>query len=879
MTSGDDHKPDPYGQTVSLPVPDTFPFPYPTPYSIQVDLMRTVFRAIEEKKIAIVESPTGTGKSLTLLTSTLTWLQAHEKRLTLQSEEALRAKMVAEDPEDPPWVIKHAIKSQLSAQRAAQAARQERLARAREKERKIRQANVVGAFRNGERKRIKVALEDGKAPESEDGDEAFLPEDKEDDEKQGGIYLSKEVRELMAKFEAGKPKSQQEEEEEEDVPKIFYTSRTHSQLRQLTTELLKTSFPAQVRNHAAGTEGEDRSTGVSLVPLGSRKQLCINDKVRALAKGGNDERMNEACLDMQKSGKTRCEFLPKKEDEAAMLDARDAVLATVKDIEDIVTMGKKTCVCPYYATRRAVKQSQLVTLPYNLLLQKNAREALEISLKDQIVVIDEAHNLIDTLLSIYSTTLTSIHISSAISQLMQYLQRFKNRLKPVHALWIRQALSVLQGFARLCEEAIEDVSTGKVGKADISNANALMGKIGRGSDQVNLVELVKYLKDSKLARKISGFAEKTAEEAALKDNKAGRSTSARHASIASFHLVEAFLLSLTDARDDGRVMLSVEEGSSGKSVTLKYILLNPAERFREVVEEARCVILAGGTMSPISDFYTQLFPGVPRNRFATLSCAHVIPKTNLLTQVISRGPRKQDFEFKFANRGDDVLLADLGSAIQSTIGLVPDGVVVFLPSYSFLDKVKSSWTATGLLKRLDEKKQVFYEPQTSSEVEATLRDYALVISSGQSSVSGIGKRTGALLFAVVGGKLSEGINFSDGLGRCVIMVGLPFANVGSVELQERMRYVEKLPGAGKDAAKDLYENLCMSAVNQSIGRAIRHANDYATILLVDRRYGTPRIRNKLPKWIGEDVVVQEEWGGAAKAIAQFFREKRERGLR
>lgn len=37
------------------------------------------------------------------------------------------------------------------------------------------------------------------------------------------------------------------------------------------------------------------------------------------------------------------------------------------------------------------------------------------------------------------------------------------------------------------------------------------------------------------------------------------------------------------------------------------------------------------------------------------------------------------------------------------------------------------------------------------------------------------------------------------------MVGLPFANVGSVELQERMRYVEKLPGAGKDAAKELYE--------------------------------------------------------------------------
>jgi chromosome transmission fidelity protein 1 len=89
----------------------------------------------------------------------------------------------------------------------------------------------------------------------------------------------------------------------------------------------------------------------------------------------------------------------------------------VKDIEDIVVMGKKACVCPYYATRRAVKQSQvsqhrvgtqstlsdvqLVTLPYNLLLQKNAREALDIDLTNQIVVIDEAHSTFSTSIFTY----------------------------------------------------------------------------------------------------------------------------------------------------------------------------------------------------------------------------------------------------------------------------------------------------------------------------------------------------------------------------------------------------------------------------------------------------------------------------------------------
>ncbi|EJT51272.1 hypothetical protein A1Q1_07550 [Trichosporon asahii var. asahii CBS 2479] len=603
-----------------LDTPTSFPFPY-TPYQIQLDLMKTVFGAIEDGKIAIVglhrsdstdvqvSSPTGTGKSLTLLTSTLSWLSAHQKRLDKATEDDLRRRFKEDDPD-----VEKAVKRHMAELRAASEARVLRLSAARERERRARQASQAGAFGGpGKRARPSSTIAAEKQMKSE---EEFLPEDNEQEKAvaSDGPALSAEVRALLAQLE---PEQRADDEvAEEDVPKVYFASRTHSQLRQLTSELLKTTFSGEPELPASAeaelTVGSDDP--VSLVPLASRRQLCINDK--------------------------RCQYMPKED--GPMLDARDSVLATVRDIEDLVLEGKERQVCPYYATRKAVKQAQLVTLPYNLLLQKNAREALGIDLEGQIVVIDEAHTE------------------------------------------------------------------------------------GSGSDSVNLVEMVAYLKESKLARKVSGFAESLEEQM----TNAKRSSSVRHASIAAFHAVEAFLLSLTDAKDDGRIILTYD-----KDVVLKYVLLNPAERFQEVVERARAIILAGGTMEP-------LFPGIPRSKFATISCSHVIPKSNLLTQVVSRGPRRKDLEFTYSNRGDDSL---------SSIGLVPDGVVVFVPSYAFLDRLKTSWGGSGgLSEKFSAKKKIFYEPQTTGEVDVILRDYALAIDTPKE------KRTGALMFAVVGGKLSEG---------------------------------------------------------------------------------------------------------------------------
>ena len=102
---------------------------------------------------------------------------------------------------DPPWVIEHAVKAQMADMRAASEARTMRLEAARARERKAR-STASGAFRVNS-KRAKVGLGHGGAEVSsavEKGDDQFLPEDKADEVDDGdGVYLSKEVRDLMAK--------------------------------------------------------------------------------------------------------------------------------------------------------------------------------------------------------------------------------------------------------------------------------------------------------------------------------------------------------------------------------------------------------------------------------------------------------------------------------------------------------------------------------------------------------------------------------------------------------------------------------------------------------------------------------------------------------
>lgn len=52
--------------------------------------------------------------------------------------------------------------------------------------------------------------------------------------------------------------------------------------------------------------------------------------------------------------------------------------------------------CPYFASRSLAQEAEVVFAPYNYICDPQIREAMGINLKDNVIVLDEAHNIEDT---------------------------------------------------------------------------------------------------------------------------------------------------------------------------------------------------------------------------------------------------------------------------------------------------------------------------------------------------------------------------------------------------------------------------------------------------------------------------------------------------
>ncbi|KAG8194708.1 hypothetical protein JTE90_028022 [Oedothorax gibbosus] len=817
--------------------------------------MQNLYSVLEDGKIGIFESPTGTGKSLSIICGAVKWLKDFQEKQKIELLKIIQEKS-EEDADD--WFNSFLEKQKKTHQ--LQDAKEE-----------LKHVNAyeerIKAIRSAKTSKTLLAKKSviqhsKKKKLSHDGD--FDDDVNEDDFVVGDNGEDNDDVEDDAK------------KEKRHVLKIYYASRTHSQLAQFLGEIQKSPF----------------RDAVTVTTLGSRATFCVNDSVSKLK---NLNLINDSCMDLQRkkgSGKKCCPFYKNFD------DMQDNILSAVHDIEEIVHLGRELHSCPYYGTRKVIPDVEIVLLPYNVLLHKPTREAYGIVIKDNVLIIDEAHNLVEAVNSMYSAEISGTVLEQTFLQVNCYLSIYKTRFSQENLRNLKLFVHVLKCLIDFFKKYKSNTDSPKM--MPVSEFI-----IQSGISNVNIFELVKYAENSLIGQKIHGFtaarvakgltpqedqnkkpaAQKISGTASflnqIKERNSNvpkptpvpdkRVTDLQYKPSAIFNFIE-FMKTLTFPTEDGRILVRPETAKE-KSL-LKFLHLNPATHFQDIVKEARSVILAGGTMQPVSEFTHQLFipAGVSLDRMSLFSCGHVIPPDNLSALGMATGPCGGTLDFTYKSRQLPQTIKEIGSVLLNIGNVIRGGVVCFFPSYDYEEFVYNELSKSKMLQSIAKKYKVFREPKASSDVDRVLSDYAKCVSM---SCSGNSTLSGALLFSIVGGKMSEGINFSDDLGRCVVMVGLPYPNKFSVELQEKMAYLNQNNASvkGKSAGDIYYNNLCMKAVNQSIGRAIRHKNDYASIILLDHRYNNASVKELLPSWISKSLTFHQKFGTAYVALRKFFMSK------
>lgn len=190
----------------------------------------------------------------------------------------------------------------------------------------------------------------------------------------------------------------------------------------------------------------------------------------------------------------------------------------------------------------------------------------------------------DAISNIHSVSVTLDQLCLSMSQLSTYARKFQKRLKGKNRVYVTQVLRLIGALVTNIRTLAEKENSPET---VVKHSELVSGK---GVDQINPFKLTRYLQESKLARKVDGYVEHVNAQ-----NDTTEKKPREKATVPVLFQVQSFILTLMNPSDEGQLFLSRSDGD----VQLTYMLLDPTNHFRDIVDEARAVILAGGTMSPV----------------------------------------------------------------------------------------------------------------------------------------------------------------------------------------------------------------------------------------------------------------------------------------
>ncbi|CAF0873173.1 unnamed protein product [Brachionus calyciflorus] len=668
----------------------------------------------------------------------------------------------------------------------------------------------------------------------------------------------------------------------EKLIKLVYCSRTVPEIEKTVGELKRL-----IEFYKKETNQPDlKFLGLS---LSSRKNLCINPEVNKTNIG---KEVDNKCMNLTasfirekaKSDKTikLCSFYEQFESEG-----QDSLIPSgVYNLDDLKQMGQRKNWCPYFLARYTMQHANVIIYSYHYLLDPKIAEIVSKDLpKQTVIVFDEAHNIDNVCIDSMSLSLNKRLLQKAgenletlnthIKKLKEHdEEKLKNEYKRLvdglkEAQVIRETDMALANPI-LPKDILDEAVPGNIRKAEhfiifmkrfleyVKTRLRISHKVQESPPSFLNDIFSKVCIDRKPLRfcfeRLRSLLKSL--EVADVQNYSALVVLANFATMVSTY-TQGFTI-IIELPDDGRPVTSLSSVNAPSPV-LYFACLDASIAIKPVFDRFKSVIITSGTLSPL-----EIYPKLLDFRAANMvSLPMTLARPVICPMIVGRGNDQVSISSRYETRDDIAVIRNYGLLVVEMSNKVPDGIVCFFTSYSYMESTVSNWYVQGIIEQILKNKLLFVETQDSMETSLALYNYTKACENGR----------GAVLLAVARGKVSEGIDFDNHLGRCIIMIGIPYVYTLSSILRARMDFLREMYNINES---DFLTFDAMRHAAQCVGRALRGKNDYGIMCFADKRYAKADKREKLPKWIREylndadcNLSIEEAVSKARKWLKQM----------
>jgi len=605
--------------------------------------------------------------------------------------------------------------------------------------------------------------------------------------------------------------------------------------------------------------------------LTSRKNLCLHPSVKREKSGSVvDARCRSLTAGFVKEKKERGEDveLCVYHENLDLLEPHNLLPTGVWTLDGLARYGEEHKQCPYFTSRRMMPFCNVIIYSYHYLLDPKIAERVSKELsKDCIVVFDEAHNIDNVCIESLSIDMTEDSLRKA-GRGAANLERKITEMKATDAQKLQNEYAKLVEGLQAADEARDDGAfMSNPALPDDLLKEAVPGNIRRAEHFVAFLKrFVEYLKTRmKILHVISETPQSFLQH--LKDLTFIEKKPLRFCAERLTSLVRTLELSniedyqplqevasfatLVATYDTGFLLILEPYESDTATVpnpVLHLTCLDAAIAIKPVFERFSSVIITSGTISPLEIYPKMLgFSTVVQESYAM-----TLARRSFLPMIVTRGSDQGSMSSGFQTRNDPSNVRNYGNLLVEFSKLTPDGVVVFFPSYLYMESIISMWQGMGILDQVWKNKLLLVETPDSQETSLALETYRTACSNGR----------GAVLLCVARGKVSEGIDFDHHYGRTVLCIGVPFQYTESRILKARLEFLRE---TYRIKENDFLSFDAMRHSAQCLGRVLRGKDDYGIMVMADKRFA--KKRNQLPKWISSALMESDSNMSVDQSVA------------